>query len=191
MNTAKKIDFGMYEKQAANKGSGILPVDIQATIADIPLFSMLREQLSKKSIVYWRSNGEWSMHQLLLQLIDIIGPADVYISSYAFGETPARIIANLKEKGLIKSLHCLLDDRVESRTAGSMQLISSIADSFATTMTHAKVTLLKNDLHTVSVVGSANYTENKRWEAGVIDNNPDIFSFYYEFITKAINGRES
>lgn len=188
MTTMKRIDFGRYAKQVVNKGSGILPVDLQAMVSDIELLARIGELIYEPNPIFWKSNGEWSMHQLLLQIIDVIGPADVYISSYAFGETPARIITQLKEKGLIKKLYCLLDDRVESRTAGSMQLISSIADEFATTMTHAKVTLFMNEQHTITVVGSANYTENKRWEAGVISKDKLIFNFYRQFISEAING---
>ena len=43
--------------------------------------------------IFWVSDGKWSMHEMLLEILNITGAADVYISSYAMSETPARILA--------------------------------------------------------------------------------------------------
>ncbi len=56
--------------------------------------------------VHWVSRGDWSMHQLLYKLLEKTGPADVYISSYAFSEKPARVLADMKHNGIIQQLFC-------------------------------------------------------------------------------------
>jgi hypothetical protein len=138
--------------------------------------------LDKCPLVHWYSYGDWSMHQLLKALLQKTGPADVLISSYAFSETPTRVIAVLKNDGLIKRLDCVIDSRVETRTAGSMQLLRGICDGLALVATHAKVTLIKSSNMVVTVVGSANYTENKRYEAGIVTTNESVFNFHLSWI---------
>src|SRR4051812_21921126 len=100
------------------------------------------------------------MHELLLEILNITGPAVVHISSYAMGETPARILSQLKNTGMIQKLFCVLDSRIDVRTAGSFQLIKAISDKCALVETHAKVTVIRNETWCLAVIGSANYTEN-------------------------------
>jgi hypothetical protein len=124
---------------------------------------------------------------MLLGLLNITGPAEVMISSYAMGETPARLLAQLKDEGVITKLFCVLDDRVDVRSAKSLQLIQSISDSYALVDTHAKVTLIYNEQWRIAVVGSANYTENKRFETGVITCDHNAYELHERWMLKALH----
>jgi hypothetical protein len=142
--------------------------------------------ITMDATVYWVSDGNWSMHQLLLGILTMTGPAHVAISSYAMSETPARVLSQLKDLGNIITLRCVLDNRVDVRSAGSLQLIKTISDDFSLVDTHAKVTLVKNDEWQISVVGSANYTENKRYEAGIVTTAANAYQMNDRWITKAL-----
>jgi hypothetical protein len=135
--------------------------------------------------VHYQSHGDWSMHQLLEKLLEKTGPAEVWISSYAFSETPARVIANLWPN-VITRLNCVLDSRIDVRSASALTIIRSTACSFSLTHTHAKVTVIRNKEWTISVAGSANYTTNKRIEVGVISCDAVIASFHQKWIENAI-----
>lgn len=52
--------------------------------------------------VLWVTDGDWSMHDMLMAILDRTGPANVYLSSYAFSEFPARLIADMKSRGIIR-----------------------------------------------------------------------------------------
>lgn len=183
----KRIDFDMHKpKEVAINSSGLCIDTYKGFATKSKKVGELVELLFVESSVFWVSEGEWSMHQLLMALLDKVGAANVYISSYAMGETPARILANLKSGGLIKHLICVLDSRVEVRTAGSLQLMKGICDQYALIATHAKVTLIETESHTISCIGSANYTENKRFEAGCITLNKEVFHLNKQWITDAI-----
>lgn len=132
--------------------------------------------------VHWMSNGDWSMHQLLGALLDLTGPADVYISSYAFSEQPARSVATWKAEGKIRALHCLLDSRIDVRSASALTQIQNLADRCKLCATHAKVTVLLADGWQLAVIGSANYTTNKRYECGLISTNPGVVQFHLDWI---------
>lgn len=189
MNTMRKIDFSLFaKKQPVVLGGGVLSQDQATMLADRVLLIDVVKQ-TEEGTVYWVSNGDWSMHELLMALLDKTGPAAVYISSYAMGETPCRTIAQLKNSGAITKLYCVLDNRVDVRTAGSLQVIQGIADEYALISTHAKVTVVVNEKYRLVVIGSSNYTENERFEAGVISNDPQVVDLHIRWIEYALQQR--
>jgi hypothetical protein len=148
------------------------------------------EKVTPENIVHWVSGGTWSMIDMFMGLMKLSGPCNVYISSYAFSEKPARMICDLVHDGHIKSLHCLIDSRVDTRSASALTLIQNAASKCVLLDTHAKVTLIENGTDYYTVVGSANYTTNKRFEAGIITMDRDTFNFHLNWITHAMDRRD-
>jgi hypothetical protein len=184
----RRIEFNRFAKvEHAVLAGGVLSADLKTLISEKEKMLEVVELVNVGNTVHWVSDGAWSMHTLLMGLLQKFGAAEVYISSYAMGETPARILARLKHDGVITKLHCVLDNRVDVRTAGSLQLIKGIADRYALIDTHAKVTLIKNDDVSIVVAGSANYTENERYEAGVITMNETAFSLHYKWMNDELD----
>lgn len=135
--------------------------------------------------VLWLTDGDWSMHDMLAAILERTGPADVFLSSYAFSEYPARLIADMKNRGVIRELHCLIDKRLDVRSASALNIIRNIATRLQLVNTHAKVTVVENGEHMIAVVGSANYTSNKRYESGVIFTDRDAALFHKKWISDA------
>jgi hypothetical protein len=127
------------------------------------------------------------MHELLMNLLNYTGPAHLTVSTYAVSETAARTLAMLKEDGELLSICALIDNRVDTRSAGSLQLLRSISEKISLVPCHAKVTLLHNDQHDITIVGSANYTENKRYETGFISASASTRRFHQQWIIDAMN----
>jgi hypothetical protein len=183
----KRIDLTRYEKAPEeNVSGGMITGPLQELVSDSLELKSVLNLLTMDATVYWVSDGNWSMHQLLIGILNMVGAAHVTISSYAMSETPARILSQLKDLGKIITLRCVLDNRVDVRSAGSLQLIKSISNDFSLVDTHAKVTLIKNDDWSISVVGSANYTENKRYEAGIVTTSTNAYDMNDRWITKAL-----
>lgn len=183
-----RIDFKMFEqKKEATVSGGMLTgalKDLMST--DLTLKSVIN-LIEPGANIFWVSDGKWSMHELLLGLLNFTGAADVTISSYAMSETPARILTQLKNQSIIKTLHCVLDNRVDTRSAGSHQLMMAMCDRLVLVKTHAKVTVVMNDQWKLAVIGSANYTVNERYESGVITLNPDAVDLQLHWMEKAFN----
>jgi len=137
--------------------------------------------------IHWLSDRSWSMHQMLQALLAKIGPADMWVSSYAFSELPARIVSDLKATGVIRTLYCVIDSRVDVRAASALAMLRNSCDKLKLTHTHAKVTILQNAEWYLVVVGSANYTTNKRYETGIISTHAESCSFHKKWIEDAIN----
>lgn len=170
----RRIDFDMFKAEAKPVfGGGLLSAGCRQLLSNNEQLADVLSKVSAGALIYWVSDDDWSMHELLTGLLDITGPADVWISSFAFGELQARIISQLKDAGMITNLYCVLDNRVDTRTAGSLQLMRTICTKLALIDTHAKVTVIKNDHWQLAVIGSANYTRNRRYESGIISLDPD------------------
>lgn len=157
----------------------LLPVDnkIQAVL----------ELLPTESNIHWVSAGDWNMHHLLVGILDITGAAHVTISSYAFGEQPTRIIADLRQRQIIKSLRVLVDSRIESRNASSLTMLENVCDKFKLANTHAKITIVETDQMQFVVVGSANYSTNRRYETGFISQDAQVVDFHKKWINNELD----
>lgn len=137
--------------------------------------------------VHFYTNGAWSMYELLVGLTEITGPCKVYLSTYALSETSARALHMLQNTGIIKELHCLIDNRIDTRSAGSFQLLQAIADRCVLAACHAKATVIVGKDVSVCIIGSANYTENKRIECGMGTTDRDACDFHMNWIKKQMN----
>lgn len=183
----KRIDFDMFKAPVKeNLSGGLLADQVKQLMPSNNSLNEVIGLLQNDSLIYWVTSGEWSMHDMLVSILNITGAADVLISTYAMSEMPARILAQLKEAKMITSLKVLLDNRVDTRTAGSYQLMMSMCNELALTETHAKVTVIQNSDWHVAVIGSANYTENKRLECGIITTFEAAVNMQHNWITKAL-----
>jgi hypothetical protein len=143
------------------------------------------------NIVHWVSGGAWNMIDLFMGILAKVEKAEVYISSYSFSETPARTICDLVHDGIITNLYCLIDSRVDTRSASALTLIQNCAAKCVLLDTHAKVTLITNGKQHYTIVGSANYTTNKRWETGFICMDPETFFFHQNWMQYAMERRST
>lgn len=143
--------------------------------------------LNDNPTVHWLSKAEWSAIDLLVAILARhTEPAKIYLSSYAFSEKPARIITNLIEEGKITWLRCIIDSRVDVRSQTALQLLKGCADKLVMVDTHAKVTVVHIGESFYTIVGSANYTSNKRYEAGIISTCPFVAEFHKTWIKDVI-----
>lgn len=139
-------------------------------------------QLEKGRIIHFVTYGKWSMHQLIIYLLKQIGPANLYMTSWSMTEQPLRALLNLKMQGLLLDAHCILSDRLIERTPKVYDLAQHVFTQLKLIKLHAKVSVLENANWQIVVVGSANYTNNPRVEAGVIDTTGGSAMFHKNWI---------
>jgi len=146
----------------------------------IPFLNSI-DQLTKGGAIHFVTEGKWSSHELLSKLLEITGPASVRISTYSMTEDPTRMLVNYLSTGFITDLKVVSDKRFKSNQGPAHQLASA---NFPIVLTdvHAKVIVLRNDHWNVTVVGSANFTRNKRKESGVIIEDEKIAEFHFKWI---------
>ncbi len=138
------------------------------------------------SSIHYVSAAEWSSHDLLFHLLNKTGSADVWIASWSISEDPCRQLIRAMDREAIRSLHLLFDWRVKIRCPEAAHLAQHNASSCHLASCHAKVTVIINRDWQIAVVGSANYTNNPRIEAGTIIFDDEVASFHRQWIEKTI-----
>lgn len=155
-----------------------------------PISSKLEDTLTllkDGSCIHWVSDGDWSMHELMIGVLRLAGPAELFISTYAVTEMPARMIADLVQQKVIKKLYCILDKRIDVRSASAFNVVKSACTRLELVNTHAKVTVIMGKKLNVAVICSANYTTNRRYECGVIIADREVAEFHKNWILYAID----
>lgn len=144
------------------------------------------EKLTPSDHYHWVSLGGWSMYHFIAYVLNTTGPAHLTFSTWAISEQSARSLVLWKEHGSLLSINGILDLRARTRHEGAYHLISGHCNRLVLAHCHAKVTIIKNQDWCVSILGSANFTENPRIEAGIITSAPEVGEFHLQWMEKAI-----
>lgn len=131
------------------------------------------------------SEGHWSMHDLMLYLLEITGPARVWLSTFSISEAAIRAFSVAMEKGMITQIHCLFDYTIQKNKLGLLFFAYNTVSDITITANHSKLILIENDTWKITVVGSANFTPNPRKEAGAIFTTPETFDNFLQHLRSA------
>lgn len=113
--------------------------------------------------------GQWSLHEMIAHLLHLTGPADCWITSWGISAKPIQSVLEHVRQNRIRQMKMLFDHRVRLQCPQAFQLLLQLTKEskvqVSLTKIHAKVIVLKNDQHQVSVFTSANLTMNPRIES--------------------------
>jgi hypothetical protein len=132
------------------------------------------------------SAAEWSTHNLIEHITRQTGPIELWLVTWSISEDGVRVMLRLRDNGSIPTMHCLTDWRVLVRNRDAVQLIKHNADSFAVAPCHAKLYVLRNENWAITIMGSANLTNNPRLETAVITEDREIAAFHIDWIDRMI-----
>lgn len=124
---------------------------------------------------YW-SHGNFNMMRLVFWVLEQTGPADIIMSTYSISPKTIQGVLNRREKGLIKSIRFLVDNRVRSLSPKPFDMLVHNFD-YRCISIHAKVACIYNDNWNITIVSSQNATDNPKMERGVIYTGIDVFNF--------------
>ncbi len=150
----------------------------------------LLEKLQQDKQLHFISDGYWSMHDLVTELLKKYRPAEIFITTYALREFAVKQLINAIERKQITSVTLLIDYKAKARTPEVYQLASMNFNRIYLTSIHAKVTVLRSAAGCITIVGSANWTSNPRIESGVISLDEATANFHINWIEKVLNNAE-
>lgn len=144
--------------------------------------------LSKGVNKHFYSKGAFNLIQLVLYILEQVGPADVFLSTYSISMDSISTLSRKREEGAIKDIRFLIDNRVRSISPKPFDyLITSFPGAYRCCALHAKVALIWNEDWHISVVGSQNATHNPKLERGIIHTTTDIWTFDYNLLNNEFN----
>lgn len=134
--------------------------------------------------------GRWSAHDLLFHLLELAGPAVVYVATWAMSETAIRLLHQGKDAGLITELHGIFDRRLPIRKAKAAQFVQTVCNRHVLVDCHSKNFLIKNDSWTISSSMTCNYSNNKRIETGFFSTCEDTFLFHKKWMDAVLERKD-
>ena len=125
---------------------------------------------------HFYSFGNFNMMRLIFWVLDQIGPADILMSTYSISPKTITGVLNRREKGTIRNIRFLVDNRVRSLSPKPFDMLVANFD-YRCISIHAKVACVWNDNCNITIVSSQNATDNPKMERGTIYTGLDIFNF--------------
>jgi len=147
-------------------------------------------KLEHDTVMQFVTKGEWSTHDLLFHILTQIGASEVTIATWSVSSPAVAQIANLLEAGMITKLNGLFDWRMKVRCPEAEQFLKYNCADIRLINCHAKVTVIRNKDWNITIVGSANLTNNPRIESGVIFTDKETADFNLEWMNGELkNGK--
>jgi hypothetical protein len=134
---------------------------------------------------YW-SYGNFNMMRLLFWILEQTGPAEIILSTYSISPKTLQGVINRQEKGIIKNIRFIVDNRVRSLSPKPFALLAANFE-YRCTAIHAKVACVWNENWKLSVVSSQNATDNPKIERGTIHTSVDVFEFDKRILEDVFN----
>ena len=124
---------------------------------------------------FW-SFGNFNMMKLIFWVLEQTGPAEILMSTYSISPKTIQGIINRREKGLIRDIRFLVDNRVRSLSPKPFAFLIENFE-YRCISIHAKVACIWNEHWQITIISSQNATDNPKMERGVIYTGFDIFNF--------------
>lgn len=144
-------------------------------------------KLEQETVVHIPSFGSWSLHNVLDELLNQTGPAEVLICTWTIAEEPARKLVKWHSEGRITKFGLLVSDRIKTEKPKAFQLMQAYFDCIKLVKLHAKILVISNANWQVCVVSTANLSNNNRIECFVVDTHSNIASGHKTWITKKLH----
>ena len=130
------------------------------------------------------TKGQFSLIDLVNVLLEKTGPAHIVISTWSAGFRDIRAIEAMKASGRVLSVMLITDRSYPTRQPG---YALSVEEAFGkrnirTTNIHAKFVLLRSEANTICIRSSMNLNKNDRCENFDVDDDPEIYDFFYSFV---------
>lgn len=98
--------------------------------------------------------------------------------TFSISEQFIRKIWMLKNKELIGKVTVILDFKAVMKTQKLMHFTGNVFLEMYYAKTHAKIVLVENKSHNISITGSQNFTKGNREENGLMMNDFNFFDKY-------------
>jgi hypothetical protein len=132
------------------------------------------------------SAGSWNNYDLVEYLARMIGPGELWLSTWGISDPGVRAVDRMISGGWITDVHCLLDGHTAVQHSAATAFLQSISARLGILSCHAKVYVIIGIKLAISIVTSANLTNNPYIEAGIVIVSHEVAAFHRDWIDRAI-----
>lgn len=133
---------------------------------------------------HFPSYAMWSSHEVLRAILEIIGPAQLHLTTWSIAENPVRQLVAMRDAGMITDITMLLHERSPKNHPAAWQLVQHAIPKVRLVKIHAKILVLQNKDWGVNVVTTANLNRNKNIEYYVVATHRHLAEHSAKWITE-------
>jgi hypothetical protein len=176
-NTAKGCVFNSDPEVSSSffRGAGI---DALRELLPLPL--------KQNHNYHFVSRGDWSLWELVQYLLPEKESAAMWFSTWSMSELSTRKLITWMESGRINKVNALVDYRAKNRHPEAYYMAKNNIANMRVTSVHAKVVVMQSMSTCITIVGSANWTENPRIETGIISTEKAVAEMHIKWINEVI-----
>lgn len=139
---------------------------------------------SKTREVYGFTKGQFSVIDLVREVLEYTGPAELVITTWTAGRFDVGAIIAFCESKQITKCRWLVDDSLQRRYPELAHRIRHIfgPDAIRVASNHAKFYLVGNSEWKVVIHGSMNLNYNAKFENFTVLHDPDFYDFHHNII---------
>ena len=130
------------------------------------------------------TRGKFSLIDLIHEIIKKIGKSDIICCTWSAGIKDANQVKWMLDSDLINSFTLVTDHSYATRQQKYALAIEDLfgKENIRTSEIHAKFVLISNDDWKICIRTSMNLNANKTTETYELDDDKEIYDFYYNFI---------
>lgn len=163
-------------------GSGFVAMDIGHKMLGSTILHELISNSEGADTLHFMTNGKWSMHELILGMMDKYGVGDLYFSTWTIKEKPCKALISAMLEGKIRQITGVIDYRVRKQTPEVYELAKMGMANIGLSHCHAKVAVGICERGSWVTVGSSNLTTNPRIECGILTRCVGAAAFHSKWI---------
>jgi hypothetical protein len=130
------------------------------------------------------TNGQFSLIDLIKSTLDKVGKSKVVVVTWSAGIKDANQVAWMKDSELIEDFTLITDHSYVNRQKAYAVALDDLfgTENIRTSEIHAKFTLIQNENWNIVIRTSMNLNANKTCESFEMDDDKDIYDFYWSFV---------
>lgn len=111
---------------------------------------------------------EWCIGQM-------VGPVDIYQTSFSISEEYLRRLFFYRKKGMIRSVSLVLDYKATQKTLRLWPFIVRTIEAVYLASNHSKIILIEGSIR-VAIITSQNLTRGNRLESAIVTTDPGVYA---------------
>ena len=181
--------FEIQPRRTLNGTGGVAVAENETVRVCGPLLKLKNAigTLERGKNIHFVTAGSWALHDLVKYLLTQTGPADLLAFTWSLTIPAAVTLIRQQEAGNLRNMSFIVDAKMSIWSAAALSILTKHCDRIVRTANHAKGFLLSNAEWRVSVISSANFSNNPRIEGGCISTNPVVFDMHREWIEQLLH----
>lgn len=148
--------------------------------------SLALPRLDQATDYHVMSAGSWALHDVVRHFAKQTGPVECRGFTWSLTMPAVEMLVWMRKDGALTGLQMVVDCQMSKWSVEASNYLATNAERVYKTGIHAKGFLLSNETWKVSVIASANFSNNPRLEAYSISTAPEVFDFHRKWYDELI-----